>query len=72
MNRLAAFFKDADSEFGVFYPKHFLLAIFPNLPDADRAKEEFTRAGRLEEDVISVSGEEVVKNTCLRTDSGDC
>jgi hypothetical protein len=60
MNRLTTFFKDADSEFGVFYPKHFLLAVFPNLPDADRAKEELTRAGRLEEDVISVSGEEVV------------
>jgi hypothetical protein len=61
MNRLATFFKDADTEFGVFYPKHYLLAVFPNLPDADRAKEEFTRAGRLDEDVISVSGEEVVQ-----------
>jgi hypothetical protein len=60
MNRLATFFKDADSEFGVFYPKNFLLAVFSNLPDADRAKEELTRAGRLEEDVISIPGEEVV------------
>jgi hypothetical protein len=61
MNRLSTFFKDADSEFGVFYPKHYLLAVFPNLPDADRAKQELTRAGRLEEEVISVSGEEVVQ-----------
>jgi hypothetical protein len=60
MNRLATFFKDADSEFGVFYPKNFLLAVFPHLPDADRAKEVLTHAGRLEEDVISVPGEEVV------------
>jgi hypothetical protein len=61
MNRLATFFKDADTDFGVFYPRHYLLAVFPNLPDADRAKDELTRAGRLEQDVISVSGEEVVQ-----------
>lgn len=60
MSRLSTFFKDSDTEFGIFYPKHYLLAVFPNLADADRAKQELNHAGRVDEDVISVSGEEVV------------
>jgi len=61
MSRLSAFFKDADTEFGVFYPKQYLLAIFPNLAEADLAKEQLSHAGRTDEDVISASGEEVVQ-----------
>jgi hypothetical protein len=60
MSRLSIFFKDKDIEFGVFYPKHCILAAFENLADADRAKEKLTQAGLMDEDVISVSGEEVV------------
>jgi hypothetical protein len=60
MRRLSTFFKDADTEFGVFYPTNYLLAVFPNLADADRAKEELNHAGHVDEDVISASGEEVV------------
>jgi hypothetical protein len=60
MNRLTAFFKNADTEFGVFYPNHYLLAAFPNLRDAQSAKKELSRGGRRDEDVIAVSGEEVV------------
>ena len=60
MSRLSTFFKDAGSGFGVFYPKYYLLAVFPNLADAGRAKEELNHAGRVDEDVISASGEEVV------------
>jgi len=60
VSRLSAFFKGADTEFGVFYPKHYLLAVFPNLAEADRAKQDLSRDGRVEEDVISASGEEVV------------
>jgi hypothetical protein len=60
MNRLSTFFKGADTHFGVFYPTHYLLAIFPNRAEADRAQEKLRRAGCVEEDVISVSGDEVV------------
>jgi hypothetical protein len=60
MSRLSTFFKDADTEFGVFYPKHYLLAVFPNFADADCAKGKLSSAGCLDEDVISVPGEEVV------------
>lgn len=60
MSRLSTFFKDADTELGIFYPKHHLLAAFPNLADANRAKVELHRAGSVDEDVISASGEEVI------------
>lgn len=61
MSRLATFFKNKDVEFGVFYPKHCILAVFENLVDADRAKKELIHAGLMDEDVISVPGEEVVR-----------
>lgn len=60
MSRLSTFFKDKDIEFGVFYPKHCILAAFENLTDADRAKEQLIHAGLVDKDVISISGEEVV------------
>ena len=61
MSRITEFFRDADTQFGVFYPTHYLLAVFPNPADADSAQKKLRQAGRLEEDVISVSGEEVVQ-----------
>jgi hypothetical protein len=61
MSRLSAFFKGADVEFGVFYPKHCLLTAFENLPDAQGAKLELTQAGFAGEDVACVPGEEVVR-----------
>jgi hypothetical protein len=60
MNRLSAFFKGRDTHLGLFYPEHYLPAIFPNLAQADRAQEKLRHAGCGEEDVISVSREEVV------------
>jgi hypothetical protein len=61
MSRLSSFFKDSDTRFGVFYPNHYLLAVFPNLTDADCAKQELNRAGCGDDDVISASGPEVVQ-----------
>ena len=60
MSRLSTFFKSTDTQFGVFYPEHYLLATFPNLADADRAKQQLNDSGRVGEDVISASGEEVI------------
>jgi hypothetical protein len=59
MNRLPAFFRGRETHLGLFYPEHYLLAVFPNLAQADRAQEKLRHAGCVE-DVISVSGEEVV------------
>ena len=51
MNRLSAFFKGRDTHLGLFYPEHYLLAVFPNLVQADRAQEKLRHAGCGEEDV---------------------
>ena len=60
MSRLSTFFRNSDTEFGIFYPRHYLLAVFPNLADADGAKQELNHAGRMDDDMISASGDEVV------------
>jgi hypothetical protein len=61
MSRLLTFFKGADTQLGVFYPKHYLLAIFPTLAAADGAKADLNRAGQGDDDIVSVSGDEVVQ-----------
>ncbi len=61
MSRLSTFFKGADTEFGIFYPKHYLLSAFSNLEDAEHARRALTSTGQGDGDVISVSGEEVVR-----------
>jgi hypothetical protein len=61
MSRLSTFFKGDETKFGIFYPKHCLLAIFPNIEEAEHAKLELNRAGGRNEDAISASGEEVVQ-----------
>ena len=34
MSPLSTFFKDIDNKFGVCYPNHCLMAVFPNLEEA--------------------------------------
>ncbi len=45
MNRLSNFFKGAETEFGVFCPKHDLRADLPNFADARSTKAKFNRNG---------------------------
>jgi hypothetical protein len=58
-SRLTTFFHGSDTQFGIFYPKHVLLAVFPNLPDACQARKTLLECGD-GEDSIAVVGEEVV------------
>jgi hypothetical protein len=60
MSRLAAFFQDTDTKFGIFYPEHHLLSAFPNFEDAESAKKALMTSGWDSADIISVPGEEVV------------
>ena len=69
-NRLSTFFKGDDTELGVFYPKNYLLAVFPSLDDACLAMAELHRRGRLEEHMIAASGEEVVRYAQEHLDKG--
>jgi hypothetical protein len=60
MTRLNEFFHGEDTQLGVFYPSHHILAAFPNLADADHARESLRNSGIAPNDVIAVSGGEVV------------
>jgi hypothetical protein len=60
ISRLSTFFHGSDTQFGIFYPKHYLLAVFPNLLDAYQAKKKLVDSGERKEDSIAVAGEEVV------------
>lgn len=61
MSRLSTFFTGAHTAFGVFYPKHYLLALFPDFARAEEAQKQLNRTGRADDEVISVSGDEVVE-----------
>jgi len=60
MCRLSTFFKDASSEPGVFYPNGYLLAIFPNLAEAEHARKALDHTGPNSVDSISASDDEIV------------
>ncbi len=60
MSKLSNFFHGSDTHFGVFYPKNYLLAIFPNLTDAQSAQHHLQMSGCEDETMISASGLDVV------------
>ena len=60
MTRLNTFFRGSETQFGIFYPKDHLVAIFPGLDEAMVAERTLRNGGFAEDDVLAVSGEEVV------------
>jgi hypothetical protein len=58
---LSSFFKESDTQLGIFYPKHYLIAVFRSLENAQRAVAKLRRAGFEEDDVIAVEGREVIQ-----------
>jgi hypothetical protein len=61
MTTLTAFFKGSDTEFGIFYPKDYLLAIFHNVTEAEHAVLLLRNHAFIEEDVIAVPGAEILQ-----------
>jgi hypothetical protein len=61
MSRLSDFFHGDDTQFGIFYPNHYIVAAFPSKLAADHAISELRNSGRAKEDVIAASGDEVVQ-----------
>lgn len=57
---LTVFFKGSDTKFGIFYPTDYLVAVFPDIAIARRAEHALGFGGFLDDDVITVPGEEVV------------
>jgi hypothetical protein len=58
---LATFFKGSDTQFGIFYPIDYLVAVFPDIAIARRAEHALGLGGFPEDDVIAVPGDEVVR-----------
>jgi hypothetical protein len=61
MSLLTGFFKESDTELGVFYPKHYLIAVFRNLETAQQAVKKLLHAGFAEDEAIAVAGQELIE-----------
>jgi hypothetical protein len=57
---LADFFKGSGMHWGIFGPRDYLVALFPDLTSARKAERTLLDAGVPEADVIVTSGEDVV------------
>jgi hypothetical protein len=60
MSQLSAFFKGSDTQLGVFYPEHYIVATFDSIDRANGAAATLRRAGFSEDEVIAVSGQDLV------------
>lgn len=56
MSRLATFFKGGDTHLGLFYPTHYLIAIFSDSESARKGEQALRGAGFSEAEVIAVPG----------------
>ena len=63
MSTLKGFFKESDTQLGVFYPKHYLIAVFRHLATAEQAVAKLRLAGFAEDEAIAVAGEDVLELT---------
>ncbi len=60
MSLLTGFFKESDTQLGVFYPKHYLIAVFRDSRAAQKAVRELWTAGFAPDEAIAVAGQEFV------------
>ncbi len=58
MSLLTGFFKESDTQLGVFYPKHYLIAVFRDSRAAQQGVKALWLAGFAEDEAISVAGQE--------------
>jgi hypothetical protein len=61
MSLLTHFFKESDTQLGVFYPNHYLIAVVWNIETAHRAASNLRRMGFAEDEVIAVGGEDFIQ-----------
>lgn len=60
MIRHWAFFKHSDTSFGTFYPKHYIVAGYASMSDAQAAEQAFTESGIDADDVRAAAGDFVI------------
>lgn len=63
-----SFLKESDSSFGMFYPKHYTLAGFDELAQAEQAGERLRSDGFADDDVHIVSGRRLVEEMQAQQD----
>jgi hypothetical protein len=56
MSLLTKFFKESDTQLGIFYPSHYLVAVFRDLEKSRQAAQKLRFAGFAEDEVIAVAG----------------
>jgi hypothetical protein len=67
----AADFKGGDTEFGIFYPTGYVLAVFADVANADAAIAALLHAGFAERDLVVATGPDVLAYSGeLRSDHG--
>lgn len=60
MSNVSAFFKESDTTLGVFYPNHYLIAVFRDRDTAHQVHGKLLSAGFLAEDVMALDGNDFV------------
>jgi tellurite resistance protein len=61
MSLLTGFFKESDTQLGVFYPNHYLLAVFRNLETARQVVDKLRLAGFADNEVIAAEGQDFIE-----------
>jgi hypothetical protein len=61
MSLLTRFFKESDTQLGVFYPNHYLIAVLWNWEAAQRAAKKLRLIGFAEDEVIAVAGHDFIE-----------
>jgi hypothetical protein len=61
MSQLATFFRGCDTRLGVFYPDHTLIAIFPDIKQAQKAKGKLCGAGFSDDEALVATGADHVE-----------
>jgi hypothetical protein len=61
MSLLTNFFKESDTQLGVFCPNHYLIAVFRKLETAQRAVEKVRITGFAQDEVISAAGPDFIQ-----------
>ncbi len=61
MTTLTNFFRESDSNLGVFYPNHYIIATFPTFEKTEQAAQALRKVGFSDNEVLAIRGEEILK-----------
>jgi hypothetical protein len=55
------FFKESRTSLGVFYPMHYLVAVYPDLMTAQKVRQQLLNASFREDEVMALSGHDFIE-----------